>query len=131
MSNMNTKGDNEMVATKVLAKADGKRLEKAVSGFVSGAYEVTVTRRSEGEIRGFVKNGDGKEYGVALTEGEQGFCSCKDALYRGVTCKHAVILALYVIRHPQEQPLEGEHKPDLRLAKVRTTEELQREGFYY
>ena len=90
-----------MVATTVLAKVDGKRLEKAVAGLVSGAYEVKVTRHSEGEIRGFVRNGDGKEYGVAFTEGES-FCSCKDALYRGTVCKHSVALTLYVIRHPQD-----------------------------
>ncbi len=112
-----------MVATTVLAKVDGKRLQKAVDGMVSGAYEVKVTRHSEGGIRGFVRNGDGKEYGVALTEGEQGFCSCPDALYRASICKHQVALALYVIRNPQEQPQEGERKPNLKLAKVR-------EGFY-
>lgn len=107
-----------MVATMVLAKVDGKRLQKAVEGLVSGAYEVTVTRLSEGEIRGMVRNGDGVEYGVTLTEGES-FCSCKDTLYRGTTCKHQVALALYAIRNPQEQPTEGERKPNLRLAKVR------------
>ena len=101
-----------MVATTVLAKVDGKRLQKAVEGMVSGAYKVTVTRHSEEEVRGTVRNGDGREYGVALT-GKQTFCSCKDALYRGVTCKHSVALALYVIRNPQEQPQEGEHKADL------------------
>jgi len=75
-------------------------------------------RRSEGEIRGFVRNGDGKEYGVACTEGES-FCSCKDSLYRGTACKHSVALALYVIRNPHEQPQEGERKPNLKLARVR------------
>jgi uncharacterized Zn finger protein len=123
--NNKDKEDTAMVATTVLAKVDGKRLQKAVEGLVGGAYEVKVTRHSEGEVRGFVKNGDGKEYGVALTEGES-FCSCKDSLYRGIACKHSVALALYVIRNPQ-----GEHKPDLRLAKVKTTEEQEREGFYY
>ncbi len=107
-----------MVATTVLAKVDGKRLQKAVEGLVGGTYEVKVARHNEGEIRGFVRNGDGKEYGVALT-GEQSFCSCKDALYRGTACKHSVALALYVIRHPQDQPQEGERKPNLNLARVR------------
>lgn len=58
-----------MVATIVLAKVDGKRLKSAVEGLVSGAYTVTVTRHSEEEIRSTVRNGDGREYGVALTEG--------------------------------------------------------------
>lgn len=115
-----------MVATTVLAKVDGKRLEKAVSGLVSGAYEVKVTRQREGEIRGTVANGDGREYGVALTEG-QSFCSCKDALYRGTTCKHQVALALYAIRNPQECPSEGESKPNLKLARVRSDDEIRRD----
>jgi uncharacterized Zn finger protein len=105
------------IATQILAKVDGKRLQKAVEGMVSGAYEVKVTRHSEGEIRGFVRNGDGKQYGVAL--GEQGFCSCPDALYHASTCKHQVALALYVIRNPKDQPQEGERKPNLKLARVR------------
>jgi len=48
-------------------------------------------------IRVLVKNGEGKEYGVALTEA-QVFCSCPDALYRGSVCKHATTLALAVLR---------------------------------
>lgn len=51
------------------SKVDGKRLKSAVEGLVSGAYTVTVTRHSEEEIRSTVRNGDGREYGVALTEG--------------------------------------------------------------
>ncbi len=36
-----------------------------------------------------------------------------------MTCKHSVVLALFVIRNPQEQPIEGERKHNLKLAKVR------------
>ena len=61
---------------------------------------VTLTRQSESEIRALVKNGDGKEYGVTLTEALT-TCSCKDALYRGTVCKHAVAVALHVLRTPQ------------------------------
>ena len=64
-----------------------------------------------------MNNGTGKEYGVTLTETDV-FCSCPDALYRGVTCKHATALALVILRMPQEEPTE-ERKPDLKLAKVR------------
>lgn len=106
-----------MVTTTILAKVDGKRLEKAVSGLVSGAYSITVTRLSEGETRGMVRNGDGVEYGVTLTEGGS-FCSCKDALYRGVTCKHQVALALYVIRTPQTEAKEEPQPVNLKLAKI-------------
>ena len=107
-----------MVATTILAKVENSRLQKAVEGLISGAYTITVASQRESEIRGFVANGDGKEYGVALTEGHA-FCSCKDAMFRHSICKHAVALALHVIRHPRvEQPTE-ERKPDLRLVKTR------------
>jgi hypothetical protein len=90
-----------MIATQVLAKVEAQRLQKAVEGLVSGAYAITLASQSETELRGFVTNGDGTQYGVVLTEG-QAFCSCKDAIYRKGICKHAVVLALYAIRNPQE-----------------------------
>ena len=106
-----------MVATTILAKVEASRLQKAVEGLVSGAYSVTVAQQDEREIRGFVVNGDGKEYGAVLSEG-QSFCGCKDAVYRHGLCKHMVALALYVIRNPKTK--EEEPKPvNLKLAKVR------------
>ncbi len=76
------------------------RLQKAVCGLADGSMTVTLTRQSDEEIRALVKNGDGKEYGVTLTKALT-TCSCKDALYRGGICKHAVGVALYVLRTPQ------------------------------
>lgn len=103
-----------MVATQVLAKVEAGRLQKAVEGLVSGTYAITVTEQGAAEIRGFVANGDGREYGVVLNAG-QAFCSCKDAMYRKGICKHAVALALHTIRNPQT---EGE--PTLpKLARTR------------
>jgi uncharacterized Zn finger protein len=108
-----------MVATQVLANVEGQRLQKAVEGLVSGAYIITVTGQGEQELRGFVANGDGQEYGVVLSEG-QAFCSCKDAMYRKGICKHAVALALYVIRTPQTETDTEEGRPvNLKLAKTR------------
>lgn len=95
------------ITTKILARVDGKRLSKAVDGLTSGAYQIVVTSQSEGEIRGFVRNGDNKEYWVILIEG-QGFCDCPDSTYRKTICKHAVALALYVIRTPQ--PTVSQHE---------------------
>ena len=83
-----------------LAKVDNERLQRGVEGITSGAYTITLIEHSDTEVRGFVKIGDGIEYGVVLTDG-RAFCSCKDALYRNVVCKHSVALALYAIRHPQ------------------------------
>ena len=114
-----------MVTQTVLARVEPGRLQKAVEGLVSGAYAITVTAQGEAEIRGFVTNGDGKEYGVVLTDG-QAFCSCRDAMYRKGICKHAVALALYVIRTPRAEgkPAETGEEPEerpvnLKLGKVR------------
>jgi len=100
-----------MIAT-IPAKVEAERLGKAVEGLVSGAYRVTLAQQGDKEIRGFVANGDGKEYGVVLSEG-QAFCSCKDAMYRRSLCKHATVLALYTIRTSkvEENPQDEEPAP--------------------
>jgi len=105
-----------MVTTQILAKVEAGRLQKAVEGLVSGAYAITVAYQGENEVRGFVKNGDSTEYGVSL--GADGtFCSCKDAIYRRGICKHAVALALHVIRTPQTEAKE-ERPVNLKLTKT-------------
>jgi uncharacterized Zn finger protein len=103
-----------------LRDASPERLHKAVCGLTEGSLTVTLTRHSAGEIRALVKNGDGLEYGVTLTD-TLTTCSCKDALYRGVVCKHAVAVALHTIRNPQDT-LEVQEAPkpyDLSLGKAR------------
>jgi len=114
-----------MVTTRVLAQVDPSRLQKAVEGFVVGAYTIVPTAQTEAEICGFVTNGDGKEYGVVLTEAKA-FCSCRDAMFRHAVCKHAVLLALHAIRNPQAEAkpvTEAEKEPlapvNVKLAKVR------------
>ena len=94
-----------MIATQILAKVEAGRLQKAVEGLVSGSYTITVTGQSETELRGFVTNGDGKQYGAVLSE-DHAFCSCPDAMYRRGICKHAVVLALFTIRNPQPERKE-------------------------
>lgn len=82
------------------------RLQRAVCGLAEGTLSVTLTRQSDSEIRALVKNGDGIEYGVTITD-SLATCSCKDSLYRAVVCKHAVAVALSVLRTsppPKEQP---------------------------
>src|SRR5713226_8287223 len=108
-----------MLTQTILAKVEAGRLQKAVEGLVSSAYAITVAYQGENEVRGFVKNGDGIEYGVSL--GADGtFCSCKDAIYRKGICKHAVALALHVIRTPKAEVKE-ERPVNLKLAKTRTS----------
>src|SRR5262245_31135336 len=106
----------------ILQQVSLDRLQKAVTALAATGLSVTLTRQTETELRALVKNGEGKEYGVPLTA-EQAFCSCPDALYRGVTCKHATALALSVLHLPQAQEEELQtqaQKPiNLKLAKVR------------
>jgi predicted nucleic acid-binding Zn finger protein len=111
-----------MVATQILAKVDSERLQRGVEGLTQGDYRIALAQQSEAEIRGFVTNGDKKEYGVVLSEG-QAFCSCKDAIYRRGICKHAVVLALYAIRNPQQEGKEEPSRPyDLTLVKQRRSD---------
>ena len=104
-----------MVATQILAKVESGRLQKAVEGLVGGAYEVTVTRREDLYVAGYVKSGS--EYAITLTEG-LATCSCPDSMYRSVTCKHQALFALWLVRHPVEEHSTDERKPDLSLVKV-------------
>src|SRR5262249_39283283 len=118
-----TGGHSIMVTITILAKADGPRLQNAVEEFVSGAYTIALAGQREREVGGFVRNGDGKQYGLVFSEGHV-FCSCPGGMCRKSGCKHAVALALYVIRTPQAdiQPAEpeAEERPvNLKLGKVR------------
>ena len=72
-------------------------LQRAVTALVDNTTSVTLTRTTDAEICALVRNGEGREYGVTLTEAHI-FCSCRDALYRGQACKHATVLALTVLR---------------------------------
>ena len=122
MSHPNINPHHPLVLS-VLQQVSTDRLQRAVNALADGSLTVALTRQTEAEIRALVKNGDGKEYGVTLTESGV-FCSCPYALYRGVTCKHATVLALSVLRTPQvqeEQPAET--PPNLKLARTRSQTE--------
>jgi hypothetical protein len=86
----------------ILKHVSSDRLQRAVCGLADGSLTMTITRQMEAEIRALVKNGDGKKYGVTLTESRT-TCSCKDALYRGGICKHRVAVVLHVLRTPQSK----------------------------
>ncbi len=95
-----------------------EQLHKAVDGLLTNAYTLTVTSHTATELRGFVTNGDGKEYGVVLSDG-QSFCSCKDAMYRQTPCKHMAVLALYSLRHGAVREEQEARPRDLKLTKTR------------
>jgi len=107
-----------MLATTTLARVDNERLQRGVEGLASEAYAITVTRFTEDEISACVANGDGVSYSVTLTA-VRSFCGCKDSMFRGKTCKHAVSLALSAIRTPETKWATEMPAPDLSLAKVR------------
>src|SRR5437764_1232715 len=106
-----------MVTQAVLATVEKGRLAKAAEGYAAGAYAVTLAAQSQAEIRGFVANGDGKQYGVVLTAA-RAFCSCPDSMFRHTVCKHAVVLALHAIRTPKAEAKE-ERPVGLKLERVR------------
>src|SRR5215468_4147043 len=93
---------HHLLALTVLKTVSPDRLQKATTALMDNCMTVTLTRQTEAEIRALVQNGEGKEYGVTITDGAI-TCSCRDALYRGVVCKHAVAVALYTIRAPQAE----------------------------
>ena len=99
---MTTTNPHHLFVLTVLQHVSIDRLQRAVNALADGSLTVTLTRQTEVEIRALVKNGEGKEYGVTLTTTGV-FCSCPDTMYRGVTCKHAAVLALTVLRAPQPQ----------------------------
>jgi len=118
---MTTQFSPHLLALTVLKTVSPDRLQKATAALVDSSMTILLTRQTEAEIRALVKNGEGKEYGVTITDGAI-TCSCRDALYRGVVCKHAVALALYTIRTPQTEATteaEDERPVNLKLAKVR------------
>ena len=101
---MTTTNPHHPLVLAVLQHVSTDRLQRAVNALADGSLTVTLTRQTETELRALVRNGEGREYGVTLTEAGA-FCSCPDALYRGVMCKHATVLALAVLRAPQPQEL--------------------------
>lgn len=103
--------------TNALTYAEPGRLSKALTGLQDGSLHISVTFRTEAEMRAEVTNGDGQPYAVVLTP-QRAFCGCKDAQYRQGkvcsedsplllhACKHALALALWALQHPQEAAAE-------------------------
>jgi len=99
--------------TNAFTHAEPSRLTKAMAGLMEGSLHISVTFRSESEIRAEITNGDQTPYAVCLTP-ERAFCSCKDAQYRQGkacqdsplllnSCKHALALAIWTLQNPAEE----------------------------
>ena len=54
------------------------RLQRAVTALADSSLTMTLTRQTETEIRVLVKNGEGKEYGVTLTDASAGGAARRD-----------------------------------------------------
>ena len=77
---MTTTNPHHSLVLAVLQHVSTDRLQRAVNALADGSLTVTLTRQTETELRALVRNGEGREYGVTLTEAGA-FCSCPDALY--------------------------------------------------
>jgi hypothetical protein len=105
----------------ILQRVSPERLQKAVAGIVSGEYRVTVTQQTDQEVHGVVANENGQEYRCSIMT-ETAACSCKDAQYRQVICKHIVALALAIIRPRRPRHAShGRNPTALRLVWSRPT----------
>ena len=99
----------------VLQRVSADRLQKAVNALAEDSLSIALTRQTPTEIRALVKNGANLEYGLTLTPSLI-TCSCRDALYRGVVCKHAAVVALHLLRTPgQPEPPVVDTQPPLHL----------------
>ena len=82
---------HRLLVLTVLQHVSADRLQRAATALADGSITITPTRTTPADIRALVKTGEGQEYGCTITEGVT-TCSCKDALYRGVICKHVTDL---------------------------------------
>src|SRR3954451_21254723 len=84
-----------------LRSATPERHQLAVRGLRDHTFTITIACRTESEIRALVKNEDGIEYGINLSD-RGNFCSCKDALYRGVVCKHQIAVCVHILQQNEQ-----------------------------
>ena len=92
-----------LIVLQAVEQVSPDRLQKAVCGLANGTLTVSLIRQSPFEVRGYVQHGQSKEpYEITLTAA-RAWCSCPDALFRHAICKHAVALALTVLRHPRPE----------------------------
>jgi len=118
-----------MISTAILeqvGQADSERMLRALAMVGGEGYRLTVSEVGSDVVKATVGKRIGKGFGgqpvfqpyLVTLSGAVTSCTCPDATYRGKVCKHQTLVALHVIRTPQERPQEGEHKPSLKLARV-------------
>lgn len=115
-----------MDLTSILLTADSERLSRAEEGIETRSFSIRLIRNDRAEVSGYVIH-DANEYGVKITPTAT-FCSCKDAMYRGRSCKHILALAL-TVTYPEailrtapsyaSEPVSPLPPPNLTLGRVR------------
>src|SRR3954469_4945790 len=77
-----------------LREVSPDRHNRALRALKDGSLSISITFKTDAEVRALVRNGDGREYGVCLTE-HGSSCSCPDFLWRGIkACKHIAATAV-------------------------------------
>jgi predicted nucleic acid-binding Zn finger protein len=81
----------------LIERADKERLERALAGIFYGDYRVRGLEQKDDEVRAYVSNKDGKDYGVAINESEA-FCHCPDYFFTNESiCKHILMLSFTLL----------------------------------
>jgi uncharacterized Zn finger protein len=81
----------------LIEKADKERLKRALAGLFYGDYRVRALEQKNGEVRAYISNKDGKDYGVAINESET-FCHCPDYFFTNESiCKHILMLSFILL----------------------------------
>jgi len=82
-----------MRTVQIIKGCEEGRLSRAIAGLLSNSYKITFERMRDSVVRATVRNGDSRDYHVALAD-EYVFCDCPDSFKAGNICKHIVMVAM-------------------------------------
>jgi hypothetical protein len=87
----------------IIEEAEEKRLKRALTGLFNETYRMRNLKQKESEVKAYVSNGDGKDYGVAISE-SQVLCHCPDYFFtnEGI-CKHILMLSFALLANDQRE----------------------------
>ncbi len=94
----------------LIERVDKGRLERALAGLFYEGYRVRVLEQKNSEIRAYISNGEGKNYGVAINESEA-FCHCPDYFFTNESiCKHIIMLSFILLSRMRREKIAGRDK---------------------
>jgi hypothetical protein len=100
MSQPTNRRESTIAFLSLLRSCDPTRHSKAVAGLYDGSLTITLTYKSDSEIRTLVRNGEGTEHCLVITD-RGNFCGCKDFAWRGVTCYHQIAAAVWCLQQAE------------------------------